>query len=163
MAWVRLYTLGNYQTPLQQKLLSLIDDDSVREGINQKIAEIVQPYVPYNSGVPSRNAGDSPGRLRQSVRVTADEIIWATPYAHYVYHGEKYDFNRPIHAKGDPKGQPIAYYSSPAPKTPTGIPLSYSTPGTGKHWFELMLMQQRRTMNIRITNYLKQECKRRGL
>lgn len=164
MAWVRLYTLGNYQTALQTKLLSLLDDDSVRKGMNEEIAKVIEPYVPKESGgIPSRNAGDYPGRLRESVLVTADAITWRTPYAHYVYAGEKYAVNYPIHDKGNPKGPPIAFYSSPAPKIPTGISLSYTTGGTGPHWLDLMLMTQRRTMNIRVTNYLKAECKRRGL
>ena len=164
MAWVRLYTLGNYQTELQQKLLGVLDDNSVHTEINQIIADMVKPYVPKDSGkFPSRNPADYPGRLRESASVTANGITWRTPYAHYVYRGELYEPNIPIHPKGDPKTILGFYSPKGETKHPTGKSLAYSTDGTGPHWFELMLMQERRRMNVRITNYLKAECKRRGL
>lgn len=164
MAWVHLTSpyLEHYMTDLQLDILGTLKDPSVRENVNQIIANMCYDYVPLNSGIPSRVPGTleqvEPGALRKSVKVTADGITWRTAYANYVWVGMGYGPHIPIHAKGDPKGTPIGFYSTKE-QHPVG-PMSYSTTGTGKRWFNLMLAQKRRSMSAKITHYLKRELKR---
>ncbi len=163
MAWVHLTSpyLEHYMTDLQLDILGTLKDPSVRENVNQIIADMCEDYVPMDSGeFSSRNTSDYPGRLRDSVRVTANEITWRTPYANYVWVGQLYRPNIPIHEKGNPHTI-IGFYSPKGQsKYATGIPLRYSTAGTGKRWFNLMLAQKRRSMSAKITHYLKRELKR---
>lgn len=161
MAWVDLRVTDWNRTKLQLSMMSLINDPSVRIGINNIISDLMIPYVPLDSGAfQSRNAGDYPGRLRNSVKATFEGLEWRTPYAEYVYYGEIYRPNIPIHAKGSK--ELVGFYSPPS-KFPTGEAMSYSTPGTGKFWYQLFMAQQKQRVNINVTNYLKAECKRRGL
>lgn len=165
MAWVTLTNPSkNYITNLQRELLNMCNDDKVLTGINQIIADITTPYVPMDNGeFHSSVETDYPGRLRDSVQVGPKEIRWTTQYAHYVYRGDTYGPNIPIHPKGDPHTI-IGFYSPKGEtKYPTGARLNYTTANTGSLWFNTMIEQQRRTMSLRITNYLKRECKKRGL
>lgn len=141
MAWISVSTssFAKYRTKLQVDLIKKIKDPSVMETVNDTIYNHyyagLKHYVPMNSSrFLSRNDGDAPGRLRNSVEITANGIKWRTPYAHYVWEGAVYGPNIPIHAKGNSK-QIVGFYSIPgSTKSPTGKRMKYSTPGTISHW-----------------------------
>lgn len=90
------------------------------------------PLVPFRQGA-----------LRSSIwypdGLDGGEIEWNTPYAHYLYEGEIYGPNIPIK---DGEGNLIGFFSPPK-KEPTGRPLTYHTPGTTDHWFEVAREQHR--------------------
>ena len=163
MAQIRLRNISNeYATSLQMNLREVAYSDATRREINQMIADMIRPYVPeFNGEFPARNEDYDGPSLRDSVRVGPTEISWNTPYAHYMWMDNLYEYNIPIHAKGDPKTI-IGFYSTET-KFPTGENFNYSTPKTGPRWWDLMLSdsQNRRTMNIRITNMLKRAIKNR--
>ena len=150
----------NVQTVLQKKLYSLINDEQARIDANKKIAECINKYVPEQSG-----------ELRESVQVDSQTISWHTPYARYQYSGEVYGPNHPLMYKGTiygwstPRG-PEKYPTGRELGTPgewKGWVFGYSTYGTGHHWDEKMLENDRRTMNIKVTASLKKSAKRLGL
>ena len=63
-------------------------------------------------------------------------IVYATPYARYLYYGEIYGPNFPIFEGGE-----LAGFRSPKGKKkhPTGRPLTYrGAPERGAYWFERM-------------------------
>lgn len=150
--WVKRFDIK--PTILQQKLYGIIDNDKTRRGVNRIIADLIEPYVPFKSGA-----------LRQSVQVGPKQIRWTVPYARYQYYGEVYGPNFPIMSKGV-----IVGWWSPEKKHPTGRELGvpgfwkgwkfgYTTPGTKHHWIDQMLQNDRRSMQLRITNYLKRRAK----
>lgn len=139
-------------------LLFLIDDDKVRRGCNQIIADMIKPYVPKDSGA-----------LAESVKVGPKTISWTKPYARYQYYGEVYGPNFPIVSGG----QIVGWFSRAGEKkVPTGRELGvpgewmgwkfgYTTPGTGHHWYDKMLTSDKKEMSERITRYLKSEFKQK--
>ena len=78
MAGVRLRPKVK-RTKLQKKLLELVKNEKTMRGVNQIIADAVEPYVPYKTG-----------ELRRSVQVGPKTIAWRKPYARYQYYGEVY-------------------------------------------------------------------------
>lgn len=148
-------------TKLQQKLLDIINDNSVKRGINQIVGEYANNYVPMNTG-----------SLRDSMEVDSEKISWGRglKYARYQYNGEVFGPNIPIVKQGEIVG----WFSRPGQeKQPTGRELGipgewrgwkfgYSTPGTKHHWIDEMLSNERRSMQMRITNYLKWEAKKKN-
>lgn len=161
MAGVRLKPKVK-RTKLQKKLLELVGNEKTMRGVNQIIANTVEPYIPYKTGA-----------LRRSVQVGPKTIAWRKVYARYQYYGEVYGPNFPIMSQG----QIVGWYSNPGEKKhPTGRELGlpgywkgwtfgYTTPGTGHHWIEKMLSNtsDKRVMQIKITNYLKCRAKEMGL
>ena len=152
-------TVSVNKTALQKKLLTIVDNDTTRRGVNQIIADMIEPYVPMKSGA-----------LRQSVHVGPKTIsggYGTSAYARYQYFGEVYGPNIPIMRQG----VIVGWYSQPGVKKhPTGRELGipgywrgwtfgYTTPGTKHHWDKLMLQNDKRVMQIRITNYLKRRAK----
>lgn len=158
MAGVRIKPKVN-RTKLQRKLLDLVGNEKTKRGINQIIADMVKPYVPYKSG-----------SLRESVQVGPKTIAWRKVYARYQYYGEVYGPNFPIMSGG----KIVGWYSRPGEKKhPTGRELGlpgewkgwtfgYTTPGTKHHWLDEMMMYDKRAMQLRITNYLKRRAKELG-
>lgn len=145
-------------TVLQQKLMELVGNDKTKRGVNQIIADMVEPYVPMKSGA-----------LRQSVLVGPKTISWTSVYARYQYYGEVYGPNFPIMSNGT-----IIGWYSPEKKHPTGRELGlpgywkgwtfgYTTLGTGHHWIDKMLENDKQSMQLRITYYLKRRAKEMGL
>lgn len=103
-------------------------DENIRTAqklLNEQIVADCDPLIPFQQGA-----------LRNSVNypqgVYGSEIEWNTPYAHMLYVGEIYGPNIPIR---DSEGNITGWYSPPK-KYPTGRPITYHTPGTGKEWFE---------------------------
>ena len=157
MAGVRVRVKSN-RTPLQRKLLAVVDNDTTRRGINQIIADMANEYVPMQSG-----------DLRASVgRVGPKTISWSAEYARYQYYGQVYGPNFPVIQGGNVVG-----WYSPEKKYPTGRELGvpgfwrgwtfgYTTPGTGHHWIDKMMANDKRTMQLRITAYLKKRAREVG-
>lgn len=167
-------------TDLQRKLLNIIDNDEVRRGVNKIIGDRANKYVPMKSG-----------SLRESMRVGPRTISWGDGlnYARYQYGGEIYRTNYPIIQGGilggffsfdKLKKYPFlhggtitGWYSIPGlTKQPSGRELGvpgewrgwtfgYTTLGTHHHWIDEMLRNERRGMNVQITQYLKREAAKR--
>lgn len=101
----------------------------VQRFIDQKVIESCTPYVPAS---PDRTLEFS---AQATTEIGSGEVIWNTPYAHYLYMGEVYGPNFQVLIKGvlewrSPKGRP---------KHPTGKQLTYDTSQNhlaGPHWFE---------------------------
>lgn len=181
-------TVSEHITPtkLQKKLLSLINDEEVRIGVNRIIGNKVNEHVPIESGA-----------LRESMRVDADGITWGEglAYAGYQYRGEIYGRNYPIYLNpgwiimgdnGIPQNtgqqdsmqrQIIGWWSLPGEeKVPTGRELGkpgnymgwrfgYSDPNTHHHWIDETIKNRNELISIQVqvTNYLKREAKKRNL
>lgn len=176
MAGVRIFVkkLDINPTILQQKLYKIAHDETTLRGVNEIIAETAEKYIPYKTG-----------NLRRSVHIGPKTIAWTAPYARYQYYGEIYGPNYPI-VKKDSAGQTwkvVGWYSPPK-KHKTGRELGvprfwingdlgflgmprhwfvhkfgYTTPGTKHHWLDVMLSKDKRTLQVRITNYLKRRAR----
>lgn len=86
--------------------------------LKSEIAKDTEPYVPMRDG-----------RLRRAVttslRTNDPNLIWATPYARFIYYG-KVMVGRITRRAWAKKGET---------KVTTGKELTYSQPGTGPNWF----------------------------
>lgn len=108
-------------------------DENIRTAqrlLNEQIVADCDPLIPFQQGA-----------LRNSVNypqgIYGGEIEYNTPYAAYQYRGEIYG---PSYPKKDSNGNIIGWYSPPK-KYPTGRPITYHHPGTGKEWFETAKQQ----------------------
>lgn len=155
--------VAQFRTKKQEKLLQMLNDNRIKIGINTRIKNDINRYVPRKSG-----------KLRASAKVHPDYISWGeglAPYARYQYYGEVYGPNHPI-TRG---GNIVGWYSTPGQrKHPTGRELGvpgywkgwrfgYTTPGTHHHWDRYFTYYVKQRTNLKITRYLKKECKARGL
>ncbi|HJA91918.1 MAG TPA: minor capsid protein [Candidatus Eisenbergiella merdipullorum] len=103
-------------------------DDNLREAqkaLNLQVVADSKPFVPYSQGA-LRSKVEYPEGLY------GGEIMYNTPYAHYLYEGTVYGPNIPIK---DAEGN-ITGWRSPPKKYPTQRKLQYHTAGTGPQWFE---------------------------
>lgn len=70
--------MSNFITDLNDDMLKLVnealEDDEVMTDINQKFAEICDPYVPYITG-----------KLANNITVNSNGITYNQPYAEEVY------------------------------------------------------------------------------
>lgn len=101
----------------------------VQAFIDSECIRLMTPYTPMRTG-----------ELCQSVKRGTDigsgELVYASPYARYLYYGEVYGPNFPI----TKDGVVVGFYSPPK-KEPTGREMEYSTAAhasAGKLWFERM-------------------------
>lgn len=161
MPTVQLKVQSKYSHKMD-KLLQMLNDKEVRIQANQFIADAIEPYVPMDTGA-----------LRSSLYVGTNVISWGRglPYAHYQFQGDVWGPNIPITSGGNI----IGWYSRPGvPKHPTGRKLGvpgewrgwifgYTTPNTQSKWTDVYKYKLKSDTNRKITRYLKQECKRRGL
>lgn len=139
------------QTVLQGKLEKAVNDAETRKGINEILLEHITKYVPE---------GET-GKLRSTAYTTPDAIIWPQKYAHYQFVGEVYGPNFLIFTDNglewrSPKKERMK-------KRPMGWSLIPSKAGTGADWANEMWSNERRVVNIRITNYMKRRAKELGL
>ena len=101
----------------------------VQKVVDEAVLRYCAPKVPFDTGYLIRSA------------ITASAIgegliVYATPYARYLYYGEIYGPNFPIFEGGE-----LAGFRSPKGKKkhPTGRPLTYrGAPERGAYWFERM-------------------------
>ena len=153
--------IKNYLWKLRE-FTDMLDDSETRTIINYFIGSEINRFVPKESG-----------QLRASMKVYPDKITWGEglPYAQYQFGGIVYAPNYPIMSKN----KIIGWYSKPGMKKyPTGRELGvpgewkgwrfgYTTPNTQHHWTDVYQGKLKSDTNKRITKYLKDECKMRGL
>lgn len=140
----------NIKTSLQRKLETLLSDSEVKHGITEIVEKNVRKYVPRDTG----KLAD------ESVTVGVDTITWDTEYAHYQYEGLAYGPNFLV---VDKNGQLVWRSRKGSTKYPNGHLLSYKTPGTTDHWIDAMWANDKRSVQLQITNYLKRCAKQKGL
>lgn len=129
-------TVGNVSIKIDTSRI----DKNIREAqklLNLAVVGDCDPLIPFQQGA-----------LRGSVEypdgIYGGTIQWGgasvgVPYAAYQYRGEIYGPNIPIK---DDSGNVVGWYSPPK-KNPTGRPIQYNTPGTGKEWFETAKSQHK--------------------
>ena len=103
--------------------------DFIQKVVDSEVIRYTTPYVPFQSGMLAKSA------VLHTV-IGSGEVVYATPYARYLYYGIKYAPSFPIVKDG----VLVGFYSPPK-KYPTNEPLQYSTafnPLAGAFWFERM-------------------------
>lgn len=149
------------KTALQRKYEALISDDNVLIGVNEIIAKAAEKYIPTDTG-----------NLATDRTVTPETVTWNASYAHYQFVGEIYgpNFKRwsgsNIVGWTSPPGENTKYPTGRKLGKPgfwKGWPFGYTTPGTGPNWIKELWSNERRSLNIKITNYLKRRAKEKGL
>lgn len=106
----------------------------VQTVVDEAVLRYCTPKVPFDTGYLIRSA-------IQASAVGQGLIVYATPYARYLYYGEIYGPNIPIFEGGE-----LAGWRSPKGKKkhPTGRKLTYQgAPERGAFWFERMLPEHR--------------------
>lgn len=120
--------------------LQEIPDDATRIAINNILARMCDPYVPFRNGP-----------LSQSMDITPEGVRYTQPYARYQYYGEVYGPNIPIMEDGIVVG----WFSPPGQKKhPTGRRINYSTdyhPLASSKWDEAMLRDHREEFEEEVT------------
>ena len=103
--------------------------DFIQRVVDQEVIKQTTPYVPYQTGMLAKSA------VLHTV-IGSGRVVYATPYARYLYYGIKYAPSYPI----TKQGVLVGFYSPPQ-KFPTSIPLKYNKsfhPLAGAFWFERM-------------------------
>ena len=106
----------------------------VQKVVDNAVLRYCAPKVPFDTGYLIRSA-------IQASAIGQGLIVYATPYARYLYYGEIYGPNFPIFEGGE-----LAGFRSPKGKKkhPTGRKLTYQgAPERGAFWFERMLPEHR--------------------
>lgn len=104
----------------------------VQKAVDEAVIRYCDPKVPFRTGTLKHSA------------ITASAIgdgmiVYATPYARYLYYGEVYGPNIPIFEDGE-----LAGFFSPPHKYPTGRPLTYNgAPDRGAYWFERAMAEHK--------------------
>lgn len=145
-----------------EEFTKMVEDPEMRILINYFILEAINPYVPKKSG-----------ELKRSYKVYPDRITWGEglEYARYQFGGVVYEPNYKIWRDG----KIVGWWSLPGvKKQPTnrklGVPgewkgwkFGYKTPNTRSHWTDVYQWNIKKKTNLKITDFLKKECKMRGL
>lgn len=104
----------------------------VQKAVDEAVIRYCDPKVPFRTGALKHSA------------ITASAIgdgmiVYATPYARYLYYGEVYGPNIPIF-----EGRRAGRLFQPAHKYPTGRPLTYNgAPDRGAYWFERAMAEHK--------------------
>ncbi|MBR3644994.1 MAG: hypothetical protein IKN54_01115 [Lachnospiraceae bacterium] len=165
------------------KLVKMLNDKDVKINVNQFIADAIQPYVPKKSGKLRDTLYVGPRVISWGRGLD---------YAHYQFEGEVYGPNYPgIEKDGSPGWRSASIkhptgrelgafkgilmlspkwqvteegdYIRPQSFEPIPYEFGYTTDGTRHHWTEVYQWKLKSDTNKKITRYLKQECKKRGL
>lgn len=110
-------TVGNVKIEISGERL----EKNLREAqikLNQMVIQDSTPYIPFRTGVLR-------GSYRYPEGIDGSSVEWDTPYAHYQYQGELY-----LASNGS------SWARKGEEKYPSGRPLTFQQPGTGKLWFE---------------------------
>lgn len=101
----------------------------VQKFIDSEVIRLCDPKVPFATGVLKHSA------ITASV-IGQGMVVYATPYARYLYYGEVYGPNIPRYEADELAG----FWSPPGKKKhPTGRKLTYNgAPERGAFWFERM-------------------------
>lgn len=124
--------LSELNTALERR--GLTPGGKVQRVVDKAVIRYCDPKVPFDTGTLKHSA------------ITASAIgdgmiVYATPYARYLYYGEVYGPNIPIYEGGE-----LAGFRSPAgqKKRPTGRPLTYrGAPERGAFWFERAMAEHK--------------------
>lgn len=122
--------IRDFITPRElKKKLGVNPGGHVQKAVDKAVIRVCEPYVPFDEGVLA-------GSANTATKIGSGEVVYDTPYAHYLYYGEVYGPNMPI----TENGVIVGYYSiKDSKKNPTGEKLKYSTeknPQAGSHWFD---------------------------
>ena len=106
----------------------------VQKVVDEAVLRYCAPKVPFDTGYLIRIA-------LQASAIGQGLIVYATPYARYLYYGQIYGPNIPVFEGGELAG----FFSPPGQaKHPTGRPLTYQgAPERGAYWFERMKAEHR--------------------
>ena len=106
----------------------------VQKAIDEAVIKYCDPKVPFATGVLKRSA------ITASV-IGQGLVVYATPYARYLYYGEVYGPNIPRYEAGELAG----FWSPPGKKKhPTGRKLTYNgAPERGAYWFIRAMAEHR--------------------
>lgn len=124
--------LSELNTALERR--GLTPGGKVQRVVDQAVIRYCDPKVPFDTGTLKHSA------------ITASAIgdgmiVYATPYARYLYYGEVYGPNIPIFEAGE-----LAGFVSPKGKAkhPTGRALTYQgAPERGAFWFERAMAEHK--------------------
>ena len=124
--------LSELNTALERR--GLTPGGKVQRVVDQAVIRYCDPKVPFDTGTLKHSA------------ITASAIgdgmiVYATPYARYLYYGEVYGPNIPIYEGGE-----LAGFVSPKGKAkhPTGRALTYQgAPERGAFWFERAMAEHK--------------------
>ena len=114
------------------KKRGLTTGGKVQKVVDSEVLRYCDPKVPFATGTLKNSA------------ITASAVgdgllVYATPYARYLYYGEVYGPNIPIFEGGE-----LAGFFSPPHKYPTGRPLTYNgAPDRGAYWFERAMAEHK--------------------
>lgn len=106
----------------------------VQKVVDEAVLRYCAPKVPFDTGYLIRSA-------LQASAIGEGIIVYAAPYARYLYYGEIYGPNFPIFEGGE-----LAGFRSPKGKKkhPTGRPLTYrGAPERGAYWFTRAMAEHR--------------------
>lgn len=104
----------------------------VQCAVDEAVLRYCDPKVPFDTGALK-------GSAITASAVGDGLIVYATPYARYLYYGEVYGPNIPIYENGVLVG-----FRSPAQKYPTGRELTYQgAPERGSFWFERAMAEHK--------------------
>lgn len=99
--------------------LGLQANGKIQKSFTKKCKDSMDKFVPMSAGV-----------LRKQVQIDGDEIVYQTPYAHYMYKGVLY-----VDSVTGSSYSPLGGVKIPAKKD---VKLIYHTPGTGSYWDKKM-------------------------
>ena len=109
------------------KMFGTGEDGHVQKAVDSAVIRVCFPYLPFDEGILA-------GSANTASKIGSGEVVYDTPYAHYLYYGEVYGPNFPRVENGE-----IVGYWSPPEKYPTGEKLKFNTdknPLAGSHWFD---------------------------
>lgn len=165
------------------ELVAFFNNDRIRKNVNNIIAQVLTPYVPMRTGTLRDSVTVYPDR------VTWGEYI-AVDYARYQYNGEVYGPNIPglifgaggfrspdvkfptgrkLGAEGDATLRPKFVINRRGTRRANRRDPSfqwhfgYTTPGTTSEWLKMYSGDVKSEANRKITRYLKQAWKQRGV
>ena len=110
------------------KALGLEEKGRIENLCANEILRLSDPYVPFDQGT-----------LRDSGHIeNGNEVVWSTPYAHYMWEGIVYE-DPDLHCAGFPTENGWRSRKGVA-KVPTDRSMEYSNGSLrGPHWVERML------------------------
>ncbi len=113
------------------KQAGLEDGGAVQKQIDESFLRYCDPYLPFDSGM-LRDSGIT------STKIGSGQVVWDTPYAHYLYEGILYV--DPYTGKGAFFDENYGFWSRPnTQKVPSDRELLYHGGGLqGKKWAERM-------------------------
>ena len=104
----------------------------VQRVVDSEVLRYCDPKVPFATGT-LKHSGITASTVGDGL------LVYATPYARYLYYGEVYGPNIPIFKDGV-----LAGFVSPPTKQPTGRALTYNgAPERGAFWFERAMAEHR--------------------